>query len=128
MKRQWIWRGIRFAAVMALGVLAFGFAVMALWNYLVPDLFNGPSIKFGQALGLLVLSRLLLTGFRPWGWGYGKGGSWRKNWEQRLAAMSPEEREKFRQAYNRKCGGWYRTQAQPETTVVSQEPAEVNSR
>lgn len=62
-----------------LGFLALGIAlfmlvtlvVMRLWNWLVPSVFNGPKIRFVQALGLLFLTRLLVGGF-----GFG-GGHWR---------------------------------------------------
>ena len=47
------------AAVLAL-------ATMLLWNALIPALFNGPSLTFGQALGLLILSHILLRGASPW--------------------------------------------------------------
>jgi hypothetical protein len=31
-----------------------------LWNWLVPTLFKGPRIRFGHALGLFILCRILL--------------------------------------------------------------------
>ncbi|GAB3328465.1 hypothetical protein GCM10027299_30800 [Larkinella ripae] len=46
--------------------------VMRLWNWLVPSVFNGPRIRFVQALGLLFLTRLLVGGF-----GGAHGGHWR---------------------------------------------------
>jgi hypothetical protein len=33
--------------------------VRLLWNWLVPTLFKGPRIQFGQALGVLILSKIL---------------------------------------------------------------------
>ena len=42
--------------------------VMLLWNWLVPQLFNGKMINYGQALGLLVLVRILT--------GFGKSGAY----------------------------------------------------
>ncbi len=79
-----------------IGILAiaiFGFGVMSLWNWLVPALFGGKLITFWQALGMLVLSRILVGGFsRP---------RVVHKWEQ----LTPEEREKFRAAMERKrCG------------------------
>jgi ABC-type multidrug transport system fused ATPase/permease subunit len=48
-----------------LGVVAiagFGFIVMWLWNWLVPELFNGPVIGYWQTLGLFILAKILFSG------------------------------------------------------------------
>ncbi len=83
----------------------FGCVVMMLWNALIPVLFNGPSLTFWQAIGLLILSHLLLRGWSPWrhagGWRQDK---WRQRFEEKLAAMTPEEREKFKQEWKDRCG------------------------
>ncbi|MDF2634251.1 MAG: hypothetical protein K0R78_1125 [Pelosinus sp.] len=47
----------------------FGYFVMLLWNFLMPDIFGLKEITFWQGAGLVVLSRLLF-GTR----GYGKHG------------------------------------------------------
>jgi hypothetical protein len=83
--------------LLPIGILAialFGYGVMSLWNWLVPELFGGKLITFWQALGMLALSRILVGGFsRP---------RVVHKWEQ----LTPEEREKFRSAMmKRRCGG-----------------------
>jgi hypothetical protein len=83
------------------------FVIMLLWNALIPVLFNGPVISFWQTAGLFILSKLLLGRFsgRPHrnGW---RRDRWRKRFEEKLAAMTPEEREKFyKERWNRYC--WY---------------------
>lgn len=35
---------------------------MTLWNWLIPTLFSGPVISYWQAIGLLVLSKILFSG------------------------------------------------------------------
>jgi hypothetical protein len=45
--------------------LALGFPVMWLWNWLMPAIFGLPVISFWQAVGLLVLSHLLLKSHHP---------------------------------------------------------------
>ena len=116
MRRRWILRAAKIGFFVALAIAGLGFLLMVLWNVLIPDIFiNGPRITFVQSLGLLLLSRILFMGFRPWGWGYGygkRGEHWRKKFEEKLASMPAEEREKIKQAYARRCG-WYREQAQP---------------
>ena len=44
----------------------FGYFVMLLWNFLMPDIFALKEINFWQGAGLVVLSRLLL-GTRGYG-------------------------------------------------------------
>jgi len=48
-----------------LGVAAiagFGFVIMWLWNWLIPELFAGPTLTYWQTVGLLVLSKILFSG------------------------------------------------------------------
>ncbi len=83
--------------VILIGIVAvavFGFLVMGLWNWLMPALFARHTITFWQAVGLLVLSKILFGGFRgrP-----GGGKHWRQRMGERWERMSPEEREKFSQ-------------------------------
>lgn len=82
------------------GVAAFGTIVMLLWNALMPDIFHLPTISFWQALGLLLLAKILFSGFR--------GGGPRRRMKERLSEkwmnMTPEEREKFKQDWGGRCG------------------------
>lgn len=84
-----------------IGIAALGYVVMALWNWLLPSLFDGVrEIGYLQALGLLVLSKILFGGFRH-GCHGSHGSSYRHRWEQ----MTPEEREKFHAGMSGCCGG-----------------------
>jgi len=80
------------------GIAVLGWVVMVLWNWLMPPLFSGVSeIGYLQALGVLVLSKILFGGLR----GHGCRGRWRRHrWE----GMTPEEREKFRTGMHGCCG------------------------
>ncbi len=50
---------------MGIGLLAlFGLFVMALWNWLVPDVFGLKRLSYWQAGGLFVLCWILFKGFR----------------------------------------------------------------
>ena len=40
------------------------FIVMQLWNHLLPEIAGVRTITFWQALGLLILSKILFGGFR----------------------------------------------------------------
>ena len=48
---------------MALALTVFGFVTEHLWNWLMPAIFGLKTITFLQALGLVVLSKILLGGF-----------------------------------------------------------------
>src|SRR6185503_19710524 len=99
MKKWYILKGIKIALFVAAGVLVFGYVVMSLWNWLVPALFSGPVIGWWQAIGLLVLSKILFGGMRGGRghWRHRGGWYWRKRMEEKMASMTPEEREKFRE-------------------------------
>lgn len=60
MKKKWI---IKAALLGVVAVAAMGAVVMWLWNWLIPTLFTGPEISYYQALGLMLLSRILFRGF-----------------------------------------------------------------
>jgi hypothetical protein len=94
-------------ALVVVAALAFGVAVMLLWNWLMPALFALPAIGFWQAVGLLILSKLLLGGFRGRGWGRGRGGhfgAWRARMAERWDSMTEEQRAEFRAGMRRRCG------------------------
>lgn len=105
MRKWWLQKAVKILGVLVLGSIALGFIVMGLWNALVPDLFQGPSLTFWQAVGLLLLSHILLRGWGRWRYGNGwRGERWKRRFEEKLAAMSPEEREKFKEEWRRRCG------------------------
>ena len=95
-------RGLGFALLAALAVAIFGFVVMQLWNWLLPPLVGWKALGFWQALGLLVLTRILFGGLRGRG---GWHGHWRSRMRERWEQMTPEEREKFRAGLGRHCRG-----------------------
>lgn len=85
--------------LVVLGIAALGWVVMALWNWLLPTLFFGVrEIDYVQAMGVLLLSKILFGGFRGHCGGHNK---WHQN---RLENMTPEEREKFQSGMRGWCG------------------------
>ncbi|PQV54040.1 hypothetical protein [Paraburkholderia sp. BL21I4N1] len=91
---------IALVPLVVVGVAVLGWAVMTLWNWVVPALFVGARlIDFWHALGLLVLSRILFGGFRGHGGGWRERRHWRK-WQ----AMTPEEREQFQATWQTRFG------------------------
>jgi hypothetical protein len=90
-----------FAAAAVVFVAAAGFVVLSLWNWLAPSVFGLRTIGFWQALGLLILARILFGGLRgrP---GHSMHG--RRRMMDRWDQMTPEEREKLRQGLRGRCG------------------------
>jgi hypothetical protein len=102
------YRIVRVLGRVGLGVVAitlFGWVVMSLWNWLIPPLTGWHTLGFAQALGLLVLSRLLFGRFGRRGWGPGRGRRW--------SHLSAEEREQLRTQFGGRCGLRERPADQP---------------
>lgn len=109
---------ILFSPLVFLGAALFvgigGTIVMLLWNALLPILFGLPSLTFWQALGILVLCRILFGGFGMRG---GDSSHSRRRAGERMAErvadrvserlenMTPDERERFRQQVRERWGG-----------------------
>lgn len=82
--------------------------LMLLWNWLMPIIFDLTTITFWQALGLLVMSKLLFGGF-----GGGKrGGScngsnnhrgWKHKFKHKWANMSVEDKMKWESKFSGKA-------------------------
>lgn len=110
-KKKWIAIAIFAPIGIALFIWIGGELVMHLWNWLMPTLFGWRLITFWQAVGLLALCRILVGG-------HGVRGSNRSNMRRRIderidqrmderwERMTPEEREKFRQSWRARCGGF----------------------
>ena len=102
MKKMW---KVKMALFFIASIVAMAAIVMWLWNWLVPDLFHGPLISFYQSIGLMLLSRILFRGFhgikgrgmhsRHWG-----------DWKEHMEKMSPEQREKMRELWKKRCWGF----------------------
>ena len=105
MKRNfWIKRILMFIIFGAIAIFIFGSVVMLLWNNILAPVLSISTITFWQALGILVLSKILFSGFRG-GWGP-RRYYWKQRMQQKWANMTPEEREKFKQEWQKRCGHW----------------------
>lgn len=95
-------KGVAIAAAVVVFIALFSWAVMVLWNELVPPVFHGPVIGYWQAFALLVLCRILFGGLRGW---RGSHGHWRRHmWRERWESMTPEERARLRERFRERCG------------------------
>lgn len=106
MNRRRAFRILKFAAIGIVALGVFGLVVRGLWNWLMPELFGLHPITFWQALGVWLLSRILLAGFHG---GRSKDRRWRARLIERWEGMSPEEREKFREKLRHRWGPYEET-------------------
>ncbi len=77
--------------------------VMVLWNYLMPDLFNLPSLNYWQAMALLVFCRILFGGFhfkKPEG---RKAMFANPAFRDKLINMTEEEKNEFKEQWKQRC-------------------------
>jgi hypothetical protein len=97
---KWIFRGLGIFALFVLAFVLFGYVTMYLWNQLMPVLFHLPVINFAQAIGLVILSKILFGGMRM-----RSGGGWghRKYWKAKWESMPPEDRDKFKAEFAMRC-------------------------
>ncbi len=99
-KIKWVSFGILFIGM----IFGLGAVVMWLWNAILPDAVAViKPINYWQALGLLVLSKILFSGF---GKGKHRGGNApfaRHEMKQKFMEMSDEERAAFKEKWKNRC-------------------------
>ena len=89
-----------------IAAIAFGAVIMLLWNAILPEVIGVKSISFLQAVGILLLSKILFGGF------HGGCGARRQKWmemQQKMNAMTPEEKEKFKSEWKTRCGNRWKS-------------------
>lgn len=105
--------------ILGAGAIAlFGWIVMSLWNAALVPAVGANIITFWQALGLLVLSRILVGGFA----GKSRGRRMRGNWPSRekWMNMTAEEKANFKEQLRQRWRGCYPDEAGDQTNPVSQ--------
>ena len=103
-------------------VAVFSFVVMGLWNAILPQVLGVKAISFVQALGILLLSKILFGGFHGKRFGGNGGPMWNQGMKEKWNAMTPEERDKFKSEWRNRCGSRFSMRAgQPRTETSSGE-------
>ncbi len=104
MKKYWIRKGLMITIFVIAATLLFSLVVMSLWNAILPAVLGVKAITFIQALGILILSKILFGGFRG-GWRGGRGQEWKQKMKEKWETMSPEQRDQFKAEWKNRCGG-----------------------
>src|SRR6476469_2300348 len=95
-----------FIPIAILAVIAlFSFIVMGLWNGILAGVLHVSMINCWQALGILVLSKILFGGLPGGRWGRHdhRGHEGRKEMLKKWKTMTPEEREQCKEQYRNRC-------------------------
>jgi len=90
-------KGMGIFAFILFAVFGLSAVVMWLWNYAVVPVFNIGPLSYWQAMALLVLSKILLGGFRM------RPGGYRSKWRNKWGKMSDEERDRFKEEWKQRC-------------------------
>ncbi len=109
-KKFWAVKIIGFI-IMAFAITTLlSFVVMTLWNNILTVVLHVSAVTFWQALGILVLSKILFGGFKGRGrWGGRHTEKWRREREEmqeKWHTMTPEEKEKIKQDWRNRCRVW----------------------
>jgi hypothetical protein len=89
---EYVSKGVKVFFFILLGIgIAFlvGYIVMRLWNWLMPELFDLPTITYWQAVGVLVLAKIIF-GF---GGGDGPSGNKKSKKSPRMGSCNPLRRD-----------------------------------
>ena len=118
MKKYWVSKGIMFFLFFVAAVLLFGFVVMGIWNAILPAVLGVKVISFTQALGILLLSKILFGGFRG-GWHRNhRQGNWMEM-QQKFGSMTSEEKERFKSEWKNRCGGRWNMKTGAESDATA---------
>jgi Ca2+/H+ antiporter, TMEM165/GDT1 family len=106
-RRFWFGKAVMILVFCTAFVMLFSYIVMRLWNGILPDVLGVRMISFWQAMGILVLSKILFSGFG--GFAH-KKEQFKNRFRQRMLNkwenMTPEEKEKFKNEWKNRCRGW----------------------
>ena len=92
-----------FVPIFLVGLFAMSAIVMFLWNAIIPVVSGALSLSFWQAMGLLVLCRILFGGFR-FGSHHGQRPPFmHPSIRNKLMDMNDEEREKVKNQWTERC-------------------------
>ena len=112
----------KFAVMGVAGMILFTFVVMWLWNWLVPELFNGPVIAYWQTLGLLLLSKILFSGVGKGGSGHSRHYRHSKHGHSHCCGdeHSSKYKDKWRKKYEEKMNGKVEDQGDENEVTVTE--------
>jgi hypothetical protein len=107
MKRLLFRKKKKFLFIIPLVIVAmalFTLLFQKLWNCVIPDVFKLNTISYWQALGILVISKILFSG--RFG-GHNMRGKFRGKFKRFNENLSDEDRNKLREEWRNRCRNRY---------------------
>lgn len=105
-KSFWIRKIIGFILLFIICMLALALAVMALWNHVLVAVVNVQPVSYAQALGLLILSKILFGGWKGGGGWSDKKKHWKATMEEKWGHLSEAEKQKIKEEWRDRCKMW----------------------
>jgi hypothetical protein len=106
-KNKWKKKRLLFIPFMLGGAALLVALVMLLWNWLMPEIFGLIPITYWQAGGLLLLSKLLFTGFNFNKRGkkspFARKAMKEEFMKEKFMNMTDEEKEAFKAKWKERC-------------------------
>lgn len=97
-------RFIIFPIILAAGLFAISGVVMWLWNAILPSVITGvTTLTYWQAMGILVLSKILFAGFRFGGHRKTHQHFAQNGFKSKFMEMSDEEKQQFKSQWKKRC-------------------------
>ena len=97
-------KAVMFLFFGAVAVAAAGAIVMYLWNAILPRVTGVKALGYWDALGLLILCKILFGGFHKGGGkSHSKRFAKRKKWMEKWHNMSPEEKAEMKERWKERC-------------------------
>ena len=123
MKRTfWLKKGVKILLMVTAFVFLFSWIVMLLWNNVIVAVTGASVVTLWQAMGILVLSKILFGGFRKgWGGGGPQGNHWKEKMKARWENMTDTEKAEFQDRWKNKCNAWRRNRFTREANDTAAE-------
>lgn len=92
-------KGIAIGLFITAGVFALSWIVMKLWNYALVPAIDVNELSYWQAMGLLVLSKILFGGFKFGPRAHRGSDGWKSHWNN----MNEDRRSKYKEEWKKRC-------------------------
>ncbi len=102
---KYMWKGKRgfFFAFFIIATFALAGVVMFLWNSILPNVAHVSIITYWQAMGLLILCRILFGNYRFGRHQQNRPPFANQQFRQKFMNMTDEERTAFKQKWKERC-------------------------
>ena len=105
MHHSWRKRRLLFLPIILAGLFGISAIVMVLWNSIIPGISGLLPLNYWQAMGLLVLCRILTGGC--WRGHHGhKAPFMHRGFRNKFMEMNDQERQEFKNQWKERCSKW----------------------